>query len=119
MSAAADPAAARRETLLWAAQRGSAVVLAVCVAVHLATIILAVRGGLGAAEIIGRLRASTGWLLFYLAFVAAAAVHAPIGLRAILGEMLGWRGRALDVAMLLFGLLLAIAGGRAVAGLYR
>jgi fumarate reductase subunit C len=111
--------AARRETLLWTAQRGSALVLALCVAVHLVTIILAVRSGLDAREILGRLRASTAWLLFYLAFVAAVAVHAPIGLRAILGETLGWRGHALDYAMLLFGVLLALAGGRAVAGLYR
>jgi fumarate reductase subunit C len=114
----ADPGASRRETLLWAAQRGSAVVLAVCVVVHLATIVLAVRGGLSAAEILGRLHESTGWLLFYLVFVAAVAVHAPIGLRAILGETLGWRGRALDYAMLLFGAFLALAGGRAVGGLY-
>jgi fumarate reductase subunit C len=119
MSTVTEPAAARRETLLWAAQRGSAVVLAVCVTVHLATMILAVRGGLSAAEILGRLRAGTAWLAFYLVFVAAVAVHAPIGLRAIIGETLGWRGRALDSAMLLFGVLLALAGGRAIAGLYR
>lgn len=118
MSALVEPAATRRETLLWAAQRGSALVLAVCVVVHLATIVLAVRGGLSAAEIIGRLHESAGWLLFYLVFVAAVAVHAPIGLRAILGETLGWRGRALDYAMLMFGLFLALAGGRAVGGLY-
>ena len=118
MSALAEPAAARRETLLWAAQRGSAVVLAVCVVVHLATIVLAVRGGLSAAEILGRLRDSTGWLVFYLVFVAAVAVHAPIGLRAILGETLGWRGRTLDLVMLAFGVLLALAGGRAVGALF-
>ena len=38
----------RAETLLWVAQRASAAVLALCVLVHLATIIYAVRGGLTA-----------------------------------------------------------------------
>ncbi|MBM3384761.1 MAG: succinate dehydrogenase, partial [Betaproteobacteria bacterium] len=42
----------RSETLLWVAQRASAAVLGVCVAVHLATMIYAVRGGLSAAEIL-------------------------------------------------------------------
>ena len=38
--------------MLWIAQRASAAVLALCVVVHLATIIYAVRGGLTAAEIL-------------------------------------------------------------------
>ena len=37
---------ARVETWLWLAQRASAAVLALCVAVHLVTMIAAVRGGL-------------------------------------------------------------------------
>jgi fumarate reductase subunit C len=117
MIAEAREPGARREVLLWAAQRGSALVLAVCVVVHLATMILAVRGGLTAGEILGRLHGSTAWLVFYLAFTASVAVHAPIGLRAILAEMLGWRGRLVDLALLMFGVFLAVAGGRAVAGL--
>ena len=36
---------ARGETLLWAAQRASAALLALCVTVHLATILYAVQGG--------------------------------------------------------------------------
>ena len=44
----------RSETFLWMLQRASAVVLALCVFVHLATIIYAVQGGLSAAEILGR-----------------------------------------------------------------
>ena len=42
---------ARAQTLLWVAQRASAAVLALCVVVHLATMIYAIRGGLSAAEI--------------------------------------------------------------------
>ncbi len=109
----------RSEVLLWAAQRGSAAVLVVGVAVHLATILYAVRGGLSAAEILGRTRGSFGWFGFYALFVAAVAVHTPIGLRTIAREWTPWRGRSLDLAVLAFGLLLALAGWRAIWGLYR
>src|SRR6266704_956210 len=51
---------ARGETRLWLAQRASAAVLALCVAVHLATMIVAVRGGLSAADLLGRTRGSLG-----------------------------------------------------------
>jgi fumarate reductase subunit C len=109
---------ARSETLLWLAQRASAAVLAFCVVVHLATIIVAVQGGLSAAEILARTRGSVLGLVFYTTFVLAAAVHAPIGLRATLGEWLGWRGAARDAVLLLFALALAVLGLRAVAGVF-
>jgi fumarate reductase subunit C len=104
---------ARAETRLWIAQRASAAVLALCVVVHLIVIIYAMRGGLSAAEILGRTRGSWGWLGFYSVFVLAAAVHAPVGLRAIATEWLGWRGRALAVAVHLVALGLAALGLRA------
>ena len=104
----------RTQVLLWAAQRASAAILAVCVLVHLATIIYAVRSGLTAAEILGRTSGSIGWTAFYALFVAAVAVHAPIGLRNVLAETLGWRGRSLEVAMLAVGVALAAFGWRAV-----
>ncbi len=109
--------AARAEALLWLAQRASAAVLALCVAVHLATIVIAVRGGVSAAEILGRTRGSVAWALFYAAFVLAVAVHAPIGLRAIARETLGWRGAGLEAATFAVAAALAWAGWRAVAGL--
>jgi fumarate reductase subunit C len=104
----------RTDTLLWLAQRASAAVLAFCVAVHLVTIVYAVRGGLTAAEIFGRTRGSIGWLGFYMVFVLALAVHAPIGLRPVLTEWLGWRGRSREWFVLAFGALLAWMGTRAV-----
>ena len=109
---------ARSETILWLAQRASAAVLAFCVLVHLATIMIAIQGGLSAAEILGRTRGSVVGLVFYTTFVIAAAVHAPIGLRATLGEWLGWRGASRDVALVFFALLLALLGLRAVAGVF-
>jgi fumarate reductase subunit C len=104
--------------LLWGAQRASAALLAVCVVVHLATVIYAVRNGLSAAEILGRTRGSMGWLAFYAVFVAAVAVHAPIGLRTILAEWLDWRGVGADAFVLAIGFALALAGWRAAWGVF-
>lgn len=103
----------RSQVLLWGAQRISAMVLGLCVIVHLITIIYAVRNGLSAAEILGRTRGSVAWGVFYALFVAAVAVHAPIGMRNILSEM-GWRGRGVDILMLVLGLTLVMWGWRAV-----
>jgi fumarate reductase subunit C len=108
----------RSETLLWVAQRASAAVLAVCVLVHLATIIYAVQGGLTGAEILARTRGNAAWFAFYVVFVLAVAVHAPIGLRAVLAEWLGWRGRARDVLLVAFSVVLARRGLQAVFGVF-
>jgi len=109
---------ARRETLLWIAQRASAAVLALCVIVHLVTVIYAVRGGLSAAEILHRTHGSLEWLAFYLLFVLAVSVHAPIGLRAVALEWLDWRGASRDWAALAIGAALALAGLRAVLAVF-
>ncbi len=109
---------ARGETLLWLAQRASAAVLALCVTVHLATMVYAIQGGLSAAEILGRTRGHWGWLAFYATFVAAVAVHAPIGLRPVLGEWLGWRGASRDVVLAALALVLGGLGMRAVLGVF-
>jgi fumarate reductase subunit C len=108
----------RGETRLWIAQRASAAVLAVCVAVHLITIIYAVRSGLSAAEILERTRGNPVWFAFYSLFVLAVTVHAPIGLRSVLSEWAGWRGRSRDLALLLFATLLAWTGMRAVVAVF-
>jgi len=105
---------ARGQSVLWLAQRGSAAVLACCVVVHLATMIVAVRGGLTAAEILGRTRGSVLWAGFYLVFVLGVAIHAPIGLRAIVAEVRGRHGRGADAAMLVFAAVLLALGFRAV-----
>jgi fumarate reductase subunit C len=109
---------ARAQVLLWGAQRMSAIVLALCLIVHLVTMIYAVRNGLSAAEVLGRTRGNFAWAGFYMLFVAAVAVHAPIGLRTILSESLGWRGRSLEIAVLTVGILLALWGGRAVYAVF-
>jgi fumarate reductase subunit C len=104
----------REQALLWAAQRISAAVLAVCVVVHLVTIIYAVRNGLSAAEILDRTRGNLGWFAFYAVFVLAVSIHAPIGLRSVLAEIFDWRGRGLEWTVFVIGIALAFLGFRAV-----
>ena len=108
----------RRETRLWIAQRATAVILALCVLVHLATIIYAVRGGLSAAEILARTRGNVAWAVFYVIFVLAAAVHGAIGLRTVAAEWLGIRGEVAEVAMTLAGVVLTVMGLRAVVAVF-
>lgn len=108
----------RAQTLLWVAQRASAAVLALCVTVHLATMIYAIRGGLSAAEILSRTKGNPGWLAFYSLFVLAVALHAPIGLRSVLHEWLGWRGASRDAILVALAMLLAVLGMRAVLGVF-
>ena len=102
------------EGRLYLLQRFSAAVLAPLVLIHLGLILYATRQGISAEAILGRTEGSLLWALFYGLFVLAAALHAPIGLRTVLREWTPWRGRSLDIAALLFGLLLLGLGGRAV-----
>jgi fumarate reductase subunit C len=104
--------------LLFLAQRLSAVVLALAVAVHLATIIYAVRGGLTAGEILARTHGNVAFFLFYSVFVAAVAFHAPIGLRNVIREWTPWRGGSLDIALAVIAVLLLVLGFRAVLAVY-
>jgi fumarate reductase subunit C len=103
---------------LYIAQRATAFVLAFAVTIHLVTIIYAIRGGLTAGEILARTHGNRWFLGFYLVFVLAAAIHAPIGLRSILREWARWRDRSLDIAMLAFAGLLLVLGVRAALAVY-
>ena len=105
---------ARREVAYWVAQRGTAVALAFCVAVHLATMIYAVQGGLTAGEILGRTRGNLAWGAFYSIFALSAAVHGAIGLRTVAAEWLGLRGGIAEAFTVIVALALAAAGLRAV-----
>ena len=109
---------ARNETRLWIAQRASAALLAIAVSVHLATMIYAVRGGLSAAEIIDRVSGNVGWLIFYLVFVVAVAVHAPIGIRTILMEHSRLSNGTIAVLTVVFALSLLTLGSFAAGVLF-
>jgi fumarate reductase subunit C len=91
-------------------QRASAAVLAVCVVVHLAAIIYAVRSGLTSEAMVARMHGNPAWPAFYVIFVIAVAIHAPLGLRAIADEWLALRGRAVDALLAVVALVL-LGGG--------
>lgn len=99
---------------LYMAQRLSALVMAPFVLIHIGVMIYAIQGGLSAAEILGRTQGSTLWFLFYGMFVVAVSIHAAIGLRTVLGEWAGLRGRVRDAVSLGIGLGLFALGAEAV-----
>ena len=98
----------------WYWQRISAMVLALCVGVHLAGMVYAVHGGLSAAEILGRTQGNWAFGAFYAVFVIACAVHVPVGVANIAREWWGLGERAARALSLALALLLAVAGLRAV-----
>ncbi|GAB4227300.1 MAG: hypothetical protein Kow0032_06260 [Methyloligellaceae bacterium] len=104
--------------LAYLLQRGSAMILAPLVIVHLIVILIAVQGGLTGEEILARTRGNVLWAGFYALFVLAAAVHAGVGLQAILREWtpLGQRGSAVSAHVFMLALL--VLGLRAVMGVY-
>mgnify|MGYP001564473395 FL=1 len=115
---AAEPGAAlgpsaKFETWLWIAQRASAALLALCVLVHLVTIIYAVRHGLTGAAILERTQGNAVGLTFYMVYVLAIAVHAPIGLRTLCQEWLGWRSASLNWVIAVIAAALFVFGLRA------
>ena len=102
------------ERRLFVLQRLTAMVLAPLVLVHLGLVLVAIRGGLTAAEILARTQGSVSWALFYGMFVVAVAIHAPIGVRNVLREWTGLPRGAVDWLALGFGGLLLAVGLRAV-----
>ena len=98
----------------WYWQRISAMVLALCVCVHLGVLIYAVRGGLSAASILGRTQGNWAFGAFYAVFVVACAVHVPVGLANIAREWWSLSDEAAVWAARAFGALLLVMGLRAV-----
>jgi fumarate reductase subunit C len=100
---------------LYVWQRITAAIMLPLLLAHLAMIFYATRGGMSAADILGRTRGSIGWAAFYAVFVIAAAVHAGIGLRNVFAEWSPMGDRAAGVLATAFALLLLLLGIRAVA----
>ena len=118
MTAATLPyARSRRELWLFIAQRVTAMILAPLVLIHLITIFYAVRGGLSAAEILGRTKGSLLWGGFYALFVVAASIHGAVGLRSIAREMLKVSGIAVDAVASIFCVVALALGFRALGAL--
>ena len=97
---------------LW--QRATAALMVPLVLVHIAVIFYASRNGMTAADILSRTHGSIVWASYYGLFVAAASIHAAIGVRNVLTEWSPLADRRAGLFSLLFGLLLAALGARAV-----
>lgn len=102
---------------LWYAQRISAMVLGLCVAIHLFIMFYAIRGGLTAGEILGRTQGNWLFATFYEVFVLACFVHAPIGLANILRENFP-RSSAVSVLPWALAVLILVLGTTAVIGVF-
>jgi fumarate reductase subunit C len=100
---------------LYVWQRSTAALMLPMVLVHVAVIFYATRQGMTAADILARTRGSVAWASFYGVFVAAAAIHAAIGVRNVLTEWSPLGDRRAGLFALGFGALLLLLGLRAVA----
>jgi fumarate reductase subunit C len=119
MNGSETKAGVQTEARLWLAQRVSAMVLGIAVVVHLGVIIMAVRGGLSAAEIVERVAGNIGWTVFYTVFLLAVAVHAPIGLRAVLSEMTKLSPKRVDLLCFIAAVFLVVMGMRTILDFYQ
>ena len=99
---------------LYVWQRATAALMMPLVLVHIAVIFYASRKGMTAADILSRTRGSILWASYYGLFVAAASIHAAIGVRNVLTEWSPLADRGAGRLALAFGLLLAALGARAV-----
>jgi len=102
---------------LWYAQRISAMVLGLCVSIHLIIIFYAIRGGLSAEEILGRTQGNIAFAIFYEIFVLACFVHAPIGLANILEETF-CKGFISNALSWILAALIIVLGTTAVIGVF-
>jgi len=100
---------------LYVWQRSTAALMVPLVLVHVVVIFYATRKGMTAADILARTRGSIAWASFYSVFVAAAAIHAAIGVRNILTEWSPLNERRAGILSIVFGALLLLLGLRAVA----
>ena len=97
---------------LW--QRATAALMVPLVLLHIAVIFYATRKGMTAADILSRTHGSIVWASYYGLFVAAASIHASIGVRNVLTEWSSLTDRRAGLFSIVFGFLLAALGARAV-----
>ncbi len=107
----------RLDVWLWLLHRASGALLAPLIIAHLVTIVVAVQGGLDAAEILARTRGSVFWGGYYFLFVATAGLHAAIGMRSFLAEHARLAPPLATAVGGVIGCVLLAMGWRAVAGL--
>ena len=99
---------------LYVWQRATAALMVPLVLIHIAVIFYATRNGMTAADILSRTHGSAVWASYYGLFVAAASIHASIGVRNVLTEWSPLTDQRAGSFAVVFGLLLAALGARAV-----
>jgi fumarate reductase subunit C len=102
---------------LYVWQRATAALMAPLVLIHLAVIFYASHQGMTAANILSRTHGSVVWASYYGLFVAAAAIHASIGVRNILTEWSALAARSAGWCAVALGIALALLGFHAIAAL--
>jgi fumarate reductase subunit C len=100
---------------LW--QRTTAAIMVPLVLLHIAVILYVSRQGLTAADILSRTHGSLLWASYYGLFVAAASVHASIGVRNVLTEWSPLDERGAGWCAAILGIVLALLGFDAVVAL--
>lgn len=100
---------------LW--QRATAAVMVPLVVLHIAVILSVSRQGLTAADILSRTHGSLLWASYYGLFVAAASIHAAIGVRNVLTEWSPLGERGAGWCAIVLGVVLALLGFHAVVAL--
>jgi fumarate reductase subunit C len=102
---------------LYVWQRATAALMVPLVLIHIAVIFYATRQQMTAADILSRTHGSIAWASYYSLFVAAASIHASIGVRNVLTEWSPLDDRAAEWCAMLFGIVLALLGFHAVIAL--
>jgi fumarate reductase subunit C len=100
---------------LW--QRATAAIMVPLVLLHIAVIFYVSRQGLTAADILSRTHGSIAWASYYGLFVAAASIHASIGVRNVLVEWSPLDDRSAGWCAIVLGIALALLGYHAVVAL--
>ena len=100
---------------LW--QRTTAAIMVPLVLLHIAVIFYVSRRGLTAADILSRTHGSLLWASYYGLFVAAASVHAAIGVRNVLTEWSPLDARGAGWCAVILGIVLALLGFHAIVAL--
>ena len=102
---------------LYVWQRATAALIAPLVLVHIAVIFYATRKGMTAADVLSRTHNSIVWASYYGLFVAAASIHASIGVRNVLTEWSPLGDRGAGLLAIVLGVALALLGFHAVVAL--
>jgi fumarate reductase subunit C len=102
---------------LYVWQRATAALMVPLVLIHIAVILYVSRRGMTAADILSRTHGSIVWASYYALFVAAASIHASIGVRNVLTEWSPLDDRGAGWCAIVLGTLLALLGCHAIVAL--